>query len=573
MLSPWRTWGNFIFAGHLEVMTYSIGILLFLLCGWFFIKIRSNDKRQLCFSLPDLLVGGIMGWLFLSAVNRPVHADIVIGWMGLLLFYITIRNIPGTLLPFFFCVFPVAMIWQLVYGIEAQTDYFMPGKGLELICGTFTNTAIWAQFVAIAVIVFTGIILYRHSPILWTTAIILFIVGCFLLIVADSRAAWLSTTVGIGYLVIHRFWEKIKSIGYKKRCFIVIITGVLCLITIRELYVYKINSANGRLFIWETTGKMIQDRPLTGFGTDGFRKNYMLYQEDYFRMNPNSEYTNLAANNPFAFNEFLSTSVEYGIPALCFVLFFLYIIIKKTNKSPSPLTNWILLVSKASVWSFIIFGFFSYPLNVWQLSVVFFLFLAILASTHPPVMKIRRANLTTAVFLVASIIIYFTSVIPYSSVCREWNQALIDRIPADSCLNILEKTRPTMERHPAFLQSYGKRLNQAGQYARAAEVLESGLKLYPTYTAAIELGKSYEGTENYKQAEKIWTRAFHMVPGKFTPLYLRMKMHWKYGDKTKAEQLADSILLKEIKVYSPELNKIRRETKQIKNNKLITVSE
>ena len=93
----------------------------------------------------------------------------------------------------------------------------------------------------------------------------------------------------------------------------------ICLLTIPALlflYNYKKDSANGRLLVWTVSANIFQDYPLFGTGTGGFQANYMNYQADYFRANPEFKYKMLVDENCYAFNEPIRCGVEYGIVGL-----------------------------------------------------------------------------------------------------------------------------------------------------------------------------------------------------------------------------------------------------------------
>lgn len=89
------------------------------------------------------------------------------------------------------------------------------------------------------------------------------------------------------------------------------------------LYYWKQDSADGRLLAWQISVEMIADRPVFGWGSDGFDTFYMPYQADYFSRHPNSPFLLLADNLSHPFNEFLWFSVQYGIAGLIFLLFIL----------------------------------------------------------------------------------------------------------------------------------------------------------------------------------------------------------------------------------------------------------
>ena len=75
----------------------------------------------------------------------------------------------------------------------------------------------------------------------------------------------------------------------------------------------KLDSAKGRLLIWEVTIQMLPDALPFGFGYGGFEQKYMNYQADYFRQHTDSAYALLADNTCTPFNEFLHLVIDYGL--------------------------------------------------------------------------------------------------------------------------------------------------------------------------------------------------------------------------------------------------------------------
>ena len=69
---------------------------------------------------------------------------------------------------------------------------------------------------------------------------------------------------------------------------------------------------------------MVKDKPILGYGFDGFRKNYMNYQAAYLQEKQLPEtINNLADDNHHAFNEFLRIIIEQGIIGVIILFIFL----------------------------------------------------------------------------------------------------------------------------------------------------------------------------------------------------------------------------------------------------------
>jgi tetratricopeptide (TPR) repeat protein len=77
---------------------------------------------------------------------------------------------------------------------------------------------------------------------------------------------------------------------------LIILLSVSCVLALSGLYSLKKNSADGHLLIWKCSLKMIKDKPVQGFGQDGFKTHYMNYQVKYFEEHPDSKQAMLADN-------------------------------------------------------------------------------------------------------------------------------------------------------------------------------------------------------------------------------------------------------------------------------------
>lgn len=136
---------------------------------------------------------------------------------------------------------------------------------------------------------------------------ILIMFGC--LIFTFTRGAWLGAAFGLFLMGI------LKS----KRGWYLIPAGILLLITIlfafpKSYFAQRIKttitlqdgSAQERIYLWKATSQMIKDRPLLGYGWEGFRKVYPKY------VLPRAKQPGLV----HAHNTFLDICIDCGIIGL-----------------------------------------------------------------------------------------------------------------------------------------------------------------------------------------------------------------------------------------------------------------
>ncbi|MFA5229064.1 MAG: O-antigen ligase family protein, partial [Candidatus Paceibacterota bacterium] len=127
----------------------------------------------------------------------------------------------------------------------------------------------------------------HHSSCFISVALFIQLYGLYL---TESRAAILSLVPGLIWISHSTL---MKMAGKKKKLLLTIIGSVL-IVGGLFLYRYKPASADGRLLIWRVSADMIADAPLFGHGIDGFSKEYMIYQANYFKENPTSYFTSVA---------------------------------------------------------------------------------------------------------------------------------------------------------------------------------------------------------------------------------------------------------------------------------------
>ncbi|MBQ9533896.1 MAG: O-antigen ligase family protein [Prevotella sp.] len=82
------------------------------------------------------------------------------------------------------------------------------------------------------------------------------------------------------------------------------------------VYLFKKDSADGRLLIWRCALEIVADKPLLGHGPNAVECHYMDYQAAYLKAHPESLYLLLADNVKHLYNEYLEILVRYGLVGL-----------------------------------------------------------------------------------------------------------------------------------------------------------------------------------------------------------------------------------------------------------------
>jgi O-antigen ligase len=546
--------------------------------AFFYILLLLKEGIRFEISFPDILLLIIV---ILILINR-FKINNVQGFsiryyelLGLIIVYIALRKLHSSSI-FFFIAAILGGIIQAIYG-NLQLYKILPSHhDLFSITGSFFNPGPYAGYLATIFPIALGI--YMNSNVLKNltykkvaknVSLISIITIILILPASESRAAWLSVISSIVFFIAHKYnigsyFNKYFDPPYK-RYLITLFLSIIIAIGIIEIYSFKKESSNGRLFIWKVTLNLIKENPLIGLGFDRFKSSYMDSQRDYFQMHPKSDSQYVAGDVNFAFNEFLQFTAENGIPTallLLIILFYLFYIKRKSNPS--------VLIAKAGLISALIFSLFSYSSQILAIKLNGVLFLSILVSSCP-IIKTYNLNINGAVKImtgaVLAIYIFFTYnfVKKIYSNFENWQTAYLIYSAGQyhTSIRYYEISYPFLKNSGVFLMQYGKALSMDGQHKKAISILNNA-ELYLNSTAIqTAKGDSYRSLEKYSLAEKSYYNAYFMNPSKIHSQFLLLQLYDQTKQSNKAIKIGKEILTKRIKVQSTAVNEILLETRKI----------
>lgn len=540
------------FSNNIMLYLYSvIGSIVILYLSTSRIKLKAIDILCLVYFIYNLL------WLLVTSKTKNIETIYLFFFLAML--YINIRNISSIYYKYILYSFPFIVISHFIYYICWENPYYFLYEHKGVFTGFLHNSGLWGEFVAMTLIGNIGLIhLTKKSKKTSTLLTFVSFIVSFMLYESDSRASWLSFSIGIltffSPLIIKHLP---KSIIIRTGSLLILIC--LCTYLISGLYSYKKDSADGRILIWKISLEMVKDKPILGYGFDGFRKNYMNYQAAYLQEKQLPEtINNLADDNHHAFNEFLRIIIEQGIIGVIILFIFLTTIgytIYKYKLYIDTVSRTII----SCLTALLFFSFFSYPLSTFHINALIVILLAGLAcsSQDTPIWKLQIRSIS--LIIPYSIIFFISSVylFSYSKANSDWLNTLKGVYTND---NILEEARKKLSGNPYFLSTYGKYLNKKKRYSKAASILSQSIKEYPSYYTVMELGISYKAQKKYTEAMHCFVKAMHMIPHKIKPLYFMMELYYDQKNYKSAIQLSNRILCKQPKIRSSELNIILKRT-------------
>lgn len=445
-----------------------------------------------------------------------------------------------------------------VHGL-LQYVYIVPPHTVFPITGPFENPAGYAA-VQCSCLPFS-LYLCLHNKVSWpirSLAIISSLSIILTIVLSGSRCGILAACVAV--IVIQAI--EIKAATYLKKHKSILLAIVLFFIAgVFLLYKLRPTSADGRLLVWSVCLEMIKDKPITGFGINGFHANYMDYQAAYMVTHPDSPYRMLADNITHPFNEYILLTVQFGIIGLAMAMAVLVFLIKNLWKQNGPFRS----VGIAMIGAIVVMCMFSYP---YHYAVIWFMALLLVLGAIPDRYMVLGKAIRYALVCVSFISLIGTGCMLYHHL--KWAE-MSKRCIAGQTERMLphyEKMKPWMKWNPLFLYNYAAELNYVDRYEESLRLTEDCMKTYNDYDVQILLGDNLEHTGQTKQAITVYRHASDMIPNRFIPLESMINLYQQTGDTINARLIADEILSKPVKVPSPQVEEIKRKAREGMSSKM-----
>lgn len=551
---------------------YIIPFALIGICGFFLTAKELFQQKRINLSFVDI---GVMLWFLCLIISMlRTHIDIMdilnqtlyLSGFGIYLLFRKLFSRRGVWL--FISMIIVTAFLQLLFSFCYQTKKF---NSVLQFKGIFFNSAFLGEYFAIGII---ALIVYLYffskmeksvflNNILNCVSILGIVILISVLFKIMSRASWLSLGGGVAFL----FWARIKNniICFMRYRLLLFLVLVLIGITFYHMYNIRPNSINGRVLIWNVSVKMLQDKPLWGYGFGGFRQNYMNFQGEYLDSIHTSSFSWIASDNTFVFNEFLKVLVEQGMIGILVIAILLYVLF--FGCYDKTFFNEVRIL-KAMLFAVIIFGCFSYPSEVLPFHFLIIIPIAYLACISRSKYSFsfeysRKIVLVILCFLWLGIGISVYKVYCFVQASWSFHTIVQNYSEREGDFTQLDDLYSELHGTVEYLAYYGEQLNQNKMYEQSVPILIQLGKCAPSSSQQIELGKAWEGLGEYFNAEVAWQKAARMVPVLIKPHYLLAKMYGRQKRYEEAVYQGRKVLRQRLKVYTPEIFYMKKEMNEI----------
>lgn len=459
-------------------------------------------------------------------------------------------------------------IYEAVLGAMQLMGMEYSRHSLFDVTGTFFNPGPYSAYLVVVLSIATAYIYKRRGlycypyfkramPIrnilptcIYLACFITFYATVIILPATWSRAAFVAYFAVLLVLLYRKY----------KRWMLWLVCGSLLAGTL--LYFVKQDSANGRVLMNTVSAKAIQEHPLTGHGIGGFSHAFAESQADYFRINPDSPFVEVAGSPEYAFNELLQIGVEQGvIGMLCFAAIAIGSLIVLLRRRCELGYGWLALL---------VFSFFSYPFSLQPfriMAVVFVAYAASIASkeTGNSPMRNKLPHIVVVVVSMVAVCLMLPRVKQKVKATSDWE--MVSGYRSAAFADDYAEWYMTLNDNPKFLFAYGKMLHEMKRYNDSNAVLHDGLKVSADPMFHVVIGNNYKALGAFKEAEEHYTRAFFQGPNKMYPLYQLLQLYIEVNDRIKAQEMAQHIVNFNPKIRSSATDEMKEFAKEYITNK------
>lgn len=455
-------------------------------------------------------------------------------------------------------------IVEAVEGLRQLYGFSSSGHYRYALTGSFFNPGPYAGYLAMVFPLCLHLYLctYKEKTVIRKLARgVVSIAGILILCVLPatmSRSAWIAAAISCGWVIyMHRDKSKWRILWQKyKRRYILCGAGVLLIVILggAGAFILKPDSALGRLFMWKITCKTITNYP---WGCDkGFAFAYGEAQENYFAQGNYAEWEERVAGSPeYVFNEYLSLTLTEGIVVCVMVLVAVGICLRMGVKRGR-------YGICGAILSLLVFSFSSYPMH----------FPAFVVAVICLLLACGIGDLIGKPFVLCICLIlctggYMGKWRQEEEACQKWVSArlLYSTGAYKAADEAYGELYPILREKGRFLFEYGHSLHKSLFYNESNKYLEEAC-WYSTDPMILNIiGKNYQELHDYEQAENLFQRAIHRLPGRIYPYYLLANLYVEpdFYNPDKLKEVAGIVLTKEPKVHSTAIKEMRSKVREI----------
>lgn len=536
------------------------------------ISLRDIRPRHIRLSIVDLLAVLLFCMLGICFIQHPSEvADVEFYKIATVALAYSVARIAISQSPKYigWLLLAATVVWcchEAILGLMQVFGSRMSNHFLYACTGTFFNPGPFGGFLAVCLSMLVATYTVTKSKVWHYVAGATIFIVVVILPSTMSRSGLLGLAVSMAVLAftiekwrnfIRKYWYAVLLVS------IVAGTGA---------YLFKKNSANGRMFMNKISVQAMVGNGFTGAGLGMYTGVYGQQQHDYFAsqieigngdidISAINERERMACDCPErSFNEYLGIGVEAGPVAMLLFVAVVVLATVRLLKRKSPFAYGLITLA--------VFAIFSYPFDIPEFQIMLAIFLAFGATTEGNGNVASTSVAVMSVFLLGWLFANQHSAQKHRAWAEgEWGkteywyrQEFYNYVVEDG-----DSLMPNLKHNYRFLFEYGQSLNKEGQYAKSDSVLMLGASISSDPMFWNVMGNNSLAQGRYREAEERYRRAFIMVPNRLYPLCLLAKLYDAEGDTARFLNISSQIDNFKAKVESANTEKLRGEIVEIKS--------
>lgn len=535
-----------------------------------------KSSVELKVNIPEIILIAYILYLLISNTlngtfigNNSLHVYLLIFSLYWVFKIITTNN--KNVLSYMFYGLLLGGMLEITVGF-GQIFGFLPNVNSTFrVGGLFGNPAILAGVLSYTIpFIFVVVLDYKKlfsSENFYYTIICCLLFSFYLIVVMNSRGAWISSFIAVSLVLNNRYeiLEKVNSVIKTRLLKIssVVLSFLIITMLAIGLYNYKQDSAFGRLFIWKTSRSMLTENIVLGNGYSSFSNDYGKVQAEYFLTEKAKEKEIYVSDYvTCAYNEFLEHLIDTGIIGLLLLLLILgYALCDRPSSNESYH-----YAAKFSLVALLVLCMVSYPFSTPLNILMLVCFLLVIFTTGSyrrfSVRKYQKLILSFWAITIC-LLMYFNARHAYGMYYLHRGHECVVTNHVNEGVKVYKKAYQYLEYNGDFQFHYGSALNLNKDYEKSILHLEKATQLNSNPNAFIMLGNSLRAVKRFDEAEMFYKTASAIIPNRLYPRYLLVNLYNEMGERQKAIELAEEILYTEEKVITTAGKEIKAEMAEL----------
>ena len=530
---------------HLDVWLMGAAVLC-LLCSLF-----RGDRYQL--SVIDVLM---FGWWLYVVVRCYLSGEVPCGRemvmdTSLFVLFVVMRMVLALPIGMKGC-FGSFLLLVVAYEITLGGMQLYQGHSLHVlfpVTGSFFNPGPYSALVSMGMVMALYYLyladdgIWKKQNRLWQCLCLFVLVGgCVMLSLTCSRSAIVVVALMVGWLCR-------GSIMRYKWAFLIV-----ALIAFLLLFWVKKESAMGRIVLWAQSLLLCMKGGAFGTGLGSFKGEYACQLQELFA---NPDAINLCARYAdvvdYAFCDILQIIIEQGWIGGIFCSSIILLALRNLYRQRQDLFF--------ALMALVIFSLFSYPFQLLPFQVLAICCIAYGAEGNKlgkiP-FYIKRLSLS-----VLLVVTYGCWRVARQHVGADQEYRSMSGVTHQTFIKDYNRLLPLCADNPRFLFDYAKLLQANEAWLDSNAMLRRGTKISNDPMFWVVMGNNYQKLNLYAEALACYDTAYLQMPNRLYPLYLKMLLYERTGDKNAMRKMAMRVEAFKPKVQSPAVSEMKSKARKL----------